>query len=134
MASFFLKRCGRNLRLGRNISFYSPGNISIGNDVYIAYGCWFLGAEEILVEDEVMFGPYCVIADSNHTFLNGSYRYGPPKNGMIKFGAGGWIGAHSTILLNSIIGKGVLVAANSVVNNSIEDFEIVGGVPARKLK
>jgi len=134
LASFFFKQCGPNLRLGRNLSFYNPSNIKIGRDVYIAYGCWFLGADEIVIDNEVMFGPYCVIADANHTMLGESYRFGPPKIGKIKFESGCWIGAHSIILMNVIIGKAALVAANSLVNTDVGCFQIVGGVPAREIK
>jgi acetyltransferase-like isoleucine patch superfamily enzyme len=134
LASFFFKQCGRNLKVGRNVSFYNPGNIQIGDDVYIAYGCWFLGAEDISIESQVMFGPYCVIADANHTMLNGSYRFGEPKIGFIKIREGSWIGAHSIVLMNVSIGKGVLVAANSVVNRDVEELQVVGGAPCRILK
>lgn len=134
LASFFFRKCGKNLRLGRNITFYNSSNIKLGNDIYIALGCWFLGAEEIKIDDEVMFGPYCVVVDSNHTILDCSYRYGLPSNGKISVGFGSWIGAHSTILPNLKIGKGVLVAANSVVNRDIDNYQIVGGVPAKSIK
>lgn len=132
-ASFFFKKCGKNLRLGRNITFYNSSKISVGSDVYIAMGCWFLGAKEIVLHDEVMFGPYCVIADSNHTLKNTSYRFGPSNPGTIEVGRGTWIGAHSILLKDIRIGKGVLVAANSVVNKDIEDLQVVGGVPIKEL-
>ncbi len=134
LASFFFKQCGKNLRLGRNITFYNPANISIGSDVYIAMGCWFLGAKAIVIQDEVMFGPYCVIADSNHTLNGKSYRFGPPNPGTVEVGRGSWVGAHSILLKDIKIGEGVLVAANSVVNKNVEDLHSVGGVPIKVLK
>ena len=57
----FLEFCGPNLGLGRNITFHNPKKIFIGKDVFIAYGCMFLAIDCINVEDEVMFGPYCVV-------------------------------------------------------------------------
>jgi len=134
LSSFFLKKCGKNLRLGRNITIYNPSNIKIGDHVYIAFGCWFLGASEISIESEVMFGPYCVVSDGNHTSLNGSYRFGPSEVGKILIKKGSWIGAHSVILMDVTIGRGALVAAHSLVNKAVDDFGIVGGVPAKYLK
>ena len=44
-----------------------------------------------------------------------------------------WIGAGSIILPGVKIGKGVIIAANSVINKDIESFTVVGGVPAKLL-
>src|SRR5690348_14143761 len=75
----FLGSCGRNLRVGRNVTLYNPSRISLGNDVYIAYGCWFMAGGEISIGDEVMFGPYSVTVSANHTRAKGSFRFGSPR-------------------------------------------------------
>lgn len=129
LARPFLGACGRNLRLGRQITFYNPSNLRIGADVYIAYGCWFLAGERITIGDEVLFGPYVVVATSNHTKVGNSFRYGPPEKKPVQIGAGCWIAAHATILAGSIIGEGVLVAAGAVVRGEIPAGKLVGGVP-----
>jgi acetyltransferase-like isoleucine patch superfamily enzyme len=134
LARPFFKSCGSKLGLGRNITFYNPSNIEIGDDVYIAYGCWFNGSGGIKIESEVLFGPYGVIVTSNHTLLDKSYRFGAPVKEPIFIGKGAWIAAHVTILAGTIIGKGALIAANSVVSKVVEDLTIMGGVPARKIK
>ena len=67
LASFFLAECGKNLTLGRNITLYNPSKIAIGSNVYIAYGCWLSATEKIVIEDEVLFGPYCVLTAGDHT-------------------------------------------------------------------
>lgn len=134
LARPFFKSCGRRLGLGRNITFYNPSQIEIGDDVYIAYGCWFNGSGGISIKDEVLFGPYAVIVTSNHTLLNESYRFGEPIKAPILIGKGAWIAAHVTILAGTEIGKGALVAANSVVSKVVNDLTIMGGVPAKKIK
>lgn len=45
-----------------------------------------------------------------------------------------WIGLNSVILPGVIIGNGVTIAANSVVSKNVEDYTIVGGVPAELIK
>lgn len=134
LISPFLGSCGKGLKLGRNITLYNPKNIHIGADVYIAYGCWFTAADDIRIEDEVLVGPYSVFASSNHTRINGSYRHGEREKGPIVIGKGSWIGAHSSVLQNVKVGKGSLIAANSVVNKSFADNTIAGGVPAKIIK
>lgn len=134
LARLFLGSCGKNLRLGRNISFYNPSVISIGNDVYIANGCWFMGGEIILVGDEVIFGPYCVVVSSAHTRSQRSYRYGEPRQMPIKINRGCWLSAHVTVTGGSTIEDGTLIAAGAIVNGEIPSDVVAGGMPARALK
>lgn len=135
LAHFFLGSCGRDLRLGRNISFYNPSKIHFGEHIYVAYGCWFMAGEEIRVEDEVIFGPYCVIVSSNHGFTGNSFRYGQPLLAPIRVERGSWIGGHVTLTAGAEIGAGCLVAANTVVpNQKFPGRSLIGGVPARIVK
>ena len=130
----FFGKCGRNFRVGRNVTFYNPRNIVIGNDVYIAYGNWFSAGKNIVIEDEVTIGPYCIFASSNHSKFNGSFRHGTPDKKPILVGHGSWIAGQCSILAGSKIGKGVLVAANSVVNGKIDNNMMCAGSPARSIK
>jgi acetyltransferase-like isoleucine patch superfamily enzyme len=45
-----------------------------------------------------------------------------------------WIGANSFIRCGISIGDFAIVAAGSVVTRDVEDFAVVGGVPAKKIK
>jgi len=45
-----------------------------------------------------------------------------------------WIGANSVIVDGVKIGDGAIIAANSVVTKDVNDYEIVGGVPAKFIK
>ncbi len=134
LASPFFKRCGNKLGIGRNVTFYNPSAIEIGNSVYIAYGCWFLGAGELVIEDEVMFGPYVVVSPSNHTRIVQSYRFGHPVIKNIRIQRGAWIGAHSTLVVGAGVGAGSMIAANSVLNVMVDDNLLFGGVPAVFIK
>lgn len=44
-----------------------------------------------------------------------------------------WIGARAMILPGVTIGEGAVVAAGAVVTKDVGDFEVVGGVPAKKI-
>ncbi len=134
MASPFLGSCGKNLRLGRNIVLYNPQKIRFDNDIYIAFGCVFLANDQIWVEDEAIFGPYCVIASGDHTRVNGSYRFGEVHLEPIKIMKGCWLGAHVVLTAGSNIGAGSLVAAGAVVSKDIPGDSLAGGVPARVIK
>lgn len=45
-----------------------------------------------------------------------------------------WIGARSTILDGVTVGDGAIVAAGAVVVKDVAPYEVVGGVPARRLR
>jgi acetyltransferase-like isoleucine patch superfamily enzyme len=131
LAAPFLGACGNNLRLGRNIVFYNPSSIEIGNDVYIAYGCWFMAGGKITIDDEAIFGPYVVVSAGNHTRINHSFRFGPPVCVPIHIQRGAWIGAHSTILGDTLIGEGCLIGSNaSVTRGTYPANSFIAGVPA----
>ena len=45
-----------------------------------------------------------------------------------------WIGEGAMIMPNVHIGKGAIIAANSVVTHDVQAYTIVGGVPAKVIK
>lgn len=134
LARPFFGKCGKKLGLGRNLTFYNCSNISIGNWVYIANGSWFSAGKEIVIEDEVLIGPQTVIATTNHTLQDGSYRFGAPQGGPVRIGKGCWIGAHCVILQGVTLGNTTVAGANSVVNQSFPSHSIIAGNPARLVK
>ena len=45
-----------------------------------------------------------------------------------------WIGAGAKILPGVVIGKGSIIASGAVVTKDVENFSVVGGVPAKFIK
>jgi len=121
LVSLFLKNCGKNLRLGRDITLYNSSLIKFGNDVYIAKGNWFSAAASIKIGNSVMFGPYNVIASGNHSLDNGSYRYGKTIMKAISVNDGSWVTSNCTITAGSMIGKSCLITPNSTIKGVIPD-------------
>jgi acetyltransferase-like isoleucine patch superfamily enzyme len=133
LASPFFLSCGKNLGLGRNVTFYNPSNISIGSDVYVAYGCWICGP--LIIEDQVLFGPYCVISPGNHQREKKSFRFSPITEGKAHIKKGSWLGAHSLLIGKSpTLGKGSVLAANSTLLDIAENDSLYAGSPAKKIK
>lgn len=134
LARPFFFNCGKNLRLGRNLTFYNSSKISLGQNIYIAQGNWFSAMAMITIEDEVIFGPKSVITSANHSMINNSYRFGPSIEKPISIRRGSWIAANCTITPGSSIGEAVLISANSVVRGEIPSKIIWGGNPGQILK
>jgi maltose O-acetyltransferase len=125
------KACGRNFQVARRVTINSPHCLEIGRDVYIATGSWLHAWGGITIEDEVQVGPYSVLVTGDHTLQAGSYRYGPSKLAPIHLRRGSWIAAHAVVTKGVKLGRGALLAANSVATADIPDFAIAAGVPAR---
>lgn len=130
LARPFFGKCGGRLGIGRNVTFYDPSKITIGDWVYIAYGSWFSASAGLHIADEVLFGPYTVVATTNHTRLDGSYRFGEPRGKAVTIGRGVWIGAHCSILRGARIGSGTVIAANTVVRGEVPPDCIYGSQDA----
>lgn len=114
--------------------------LTIGNDVNIEQGVHIICQGEITIEDEVSITPYCAIVDTEHPFDDPDK---PPKIGnrlndrtdsRTRIGRGSFIGAHSVILPGVDIGRGCVIGAGSVVTQSIPDYCVASGTPARVLR
>ena len=45
-----------------------------------------------------------------------------------------WIGARVTVMQGVQIGRGSIIAANSVVTRDVQPYSIIAGVPAKMIK
>src|SRR5580692_3515671 len=126
--------CGENLQVARHVTINFTNRVEIGDDVFIATGCWLHARGGIILEDEVQLGPYAVLVAGDHTPIDGSYRFGPSNLGPIRICEGAWIAAHATVMKGVIIGRGALLAANSAATHDIPAFTMAGGVPARPIR
>ena len=128
---------GDNCYVGRFVQI-SPqkGTIAIGNNCTVHAFCVLLGEGGIRVGNDVRIAPSTVIASANHTFLRRDIPIW--KQDMkalgITIGDDVWIGANCTILDGVTIGNGAIIAAGAVVTRDVEEFSIVGGVPAKLIK
>jgi acetyltransferase-like isoleucine patch superfamily enzyme len=109
-------------------------NLSIGNNCHIGKNCFFDLRGEITIMDNVVISMQCTFL--THTDLNKSSlsKYYPTASGKIFIDHNSYIGANSTLLMNTSIGNNALIAAGSVVNKNVDAYLMAGGVPARVIK
>ena len=138
----------QNIELGSNIYFGHQNKIlarsienesliTIGNNVSFNYNV-MVNAEvkgKIHIGDNVLVGPNVVMRASGHDYskLDIPIREQGHLTGEIIIREGTWISANAVILPNVTIGQGAIVAAGAVVTKDVEDFAIVGGVPAKMI-
>ncbi len=128
------KSCGKRLELASGSVFICAWNITFGDDVFVAYGCWIQGLGGVTFHDQAMLGPYTVVASSNHTKEDGSYRFGLSDSTPIVFKRGAWTGSHVVVTGGTTIGAGAACAAGAVVTKDVPDHAVVAGVPARVIE
>lgn len=114
------------LQIGNNCNFGANNHITCINKIIIGNG--------------VLTGKWVTITDNNHgTSDFDSMKLPPMKRplstkGPVIIKDDVWIGDKATILSGVTIGKGAIVAANSVVTKDVPDYAIVAGIPAKIIK
>jgi len=93
------------------------------------------GEAGVLIGYDTMVAPGCCIVAFSHGMKRGVPMVKQElvqKRVVIESDV--WLGANVTVTSGVKIGTGAVVGANSVVTRDVEAFEIVGGVPAKRLK
>lgn len=127
----FMKKCGRNFKVGTNAFIYSPEKLTAGDNVYVGFNS-YLGQGEISLADEVLIGNFVSITPSNHQKKNESWRFGGSKENPINIGKGVWLAANSCITAGVNIGDGTVVGAGAVVTKSFGKNKVLIGIPAKE--
>ncbi|MDY3317994.1 acyltransferase [Riemerella anatipestifer] len=127
-----------NSRIGAFVRLSAmEGSLKIGKDCTInpftiidGYG------KGVKIGDGVRVAAHCMIISSNHIFTRLDkkiFEQGLSSKGII-IGDDVWIGTGCKILDGVTIGKGSVIAANSVVTKDVPDYSVMGGVPARIIR
>lgn len=132
--SFFVKGTKKKLQVCKACHILYPQNIYVGDGVYIGYSNWINAMGVVEFGNEVITGPFVKISSGDHTFSNGSYRYGEHTKGKVVIGAGSWLAGGVSITKSvEVAGKSV-IASGAVVTKSFDVSGVYGGIPAKMLK
>jgi acetyltransferase-like isoleucine patch superfamily enzyme len=111
-----------------------PTKLQIGQYSQINPGTAIYG--NVAIGKNVMIAPNCMIAGGNHNFRNVEVSMifqGSNEKGIV-IEDDVWIGANSVIVDGVKIGRGAVIAAGSVVVRDVDEYSVVAGVPAVKIK
>ncbi|HKV29066.1 MAG TPA: Gfo/Idh/MocA family oxidoreductase [Candidatus Acidoferrales bacterium] len=118
-------RLGRSCNLGQNV-VVSPG-VRIGDNVKIQNNVSIYAGVEL--EDDVFCGPSMVFTNVINPRSHVVRRHEYQKT-LVKRGAS--LGANSTIVCGTTIGRYAFIAAGAVVTHDIPDYALVMGVPGKQ--
>jgi acetyltransferase-like isoleucine patch superfamily enzyme len=113
--------------------------LQIGSDCFFARDVHFSCYGEITIGDNVRIAEFCSLHDSPHSFMDRQVNINRQGDiiGTIIIKDDVWIG-QGVILLGSaeglVIGRGAVIGAHSVVKESIPDYAVAVGSPARVVK
>lgn len=114
--------------------------ISIGNNCHIGPQSHITAINEIIIGNNVRTGPRILVTDNAHgestiQMMDIAPNYRPLySKGPVIIEDNVWIGEGAMIMPNIRIGKGSIIAANSVVTSNIPSYSIAAGVPAKVIK
>lgn len=150
---------GKDVKIGKNVDLavLFGGSIKIGDNTEVLDGCKiYTYGGTIIIGNNCSINPYTIvyghggttignnvliagqsmIIPANHIFLDVNQLISDQgiEGKGITINDNVWIGQGVCVLDNVIIEKGAVVAAGSVVNKNVEQYSIIGGVPARVIK
>ena len=132
--SLMMKNCGPNLQVPSTVIFNSLSGLSIGSNVLFGHRAIVI-ALDVEIGDEALIGPNSVISGGNHTFLNGSFRFGPHVAQKVIIGNGAWVCANCAVTAGSVLPARSVLGAGSVLTKAYGQTDsLYVGQPAKFLK
>lgn len=130
---------GKNSRINYPAIVSSPKNVFISENVRIQNDCSIINApnEKVYIGRYTVIAAYSIFVPGNHRstvsipqFLLGISHINDCSKDL-HIGEDVWCGARSVILSGANLGRGCIVAANSVVNKPVPPYAVVAGAPAK---
>jgi lipopolysaccharide O-acetyltransferase len=139
--------CPENISIGDGCQFdeYTQllatphSKLKIGNNVRFSNGFAHVTAsfDKIEIEDDCLFAAFVLIVNGNHGYkdINTPVKYQKSySSGSILIKRGSWVGRGACIMGGVTIGSNSVVGANSVVMQSVPDYSVAVGNPAKVVK
>lgn len=124
-------RIGHNSTIHTGARFYNPQNIKIGIGTIVGENAVLDGRDKLIIGDHVDIATDVMIYNSWHDIEDPDFS---ALSEPVIIGDYVFVGPRAIILPGVKIGKGAIVAAGSVVTKNVEEFDVVGGVPAKVIK
>lgn len=128
------KKVGERVYMEPNFTCEFGKNITLGNDLYINFGCTLLDCGQITIGNNTLLGPNVSMYSANHSLDAEERIAGALIPEPITIGNRVWIGGGSTILSGVTIGDDSVIGAGSVVTKDIPAGVVAAGNPCRVIR
>ncbi|MFG6486095.1 acyltransferase [Roseateles sp. BYS78W] len=119
-------RIGERCSFGQNV--FVGNDVAIGNNVKIQNNVSVYDA--VTLEDDVFCGPSMVFTNVYNP-RSAVTRKDEYRRTLVKQGA--TLGANSTIVCGTTVGRFAFIGAGAVINRDVPDFALMVGVPAKQI-
>ena len=117
--------------INRNTIIDYPWNLTMGKKSSLGINTWAYCIDKITIGENCCIGNDVYLLCGSHNTRSSSFEL---VTYPILIGNGVWIATRANILPNVSLGNFTVVAMGSVVTKSTEEFDIVGGNPAKFIK
>lgn len=126
----------RYLKCGHSKEELKRKFISIGCNTWMGSNTFIEANYSVKIGSNVLIANSCFISDSKHKYddINILIKDQGVIHQEVVINDDVWIGTKCIILQGVTIGRGAIVAGNSLVNKDVEPYTIVGGSPAHFIK
>lgn len=122
---------------GMRLKLYRIASYDVGKDVYIGDRVIIIDRlsdkSNIIIGDRASISAGVTLVSSSSPNNSMIVPYVKTVYGRIMIGNDAWLGTGSIILPDVSIGEGAVVGAGAVVTKDVAPFNIVAGIPAKKI-
>ena len=126
-----------NNRIDRGVRILGNNNaeISVGTSTRIGLYAVFNGGDSIFIGKKVLVSGFVYLQTSMHNHnKNANIQDQGYNHGPIEIHDDVWLGSHVVVLPNCVLSKGCVVGSNAVVTKSVDEENVLAGVPAKIIK
>lgn len=124
----FGMKIGSGSVIHTGLRLYDPRNISIGDDSIIGENAVLDGRDRLIIGNHVDIASEVMVYNSQHNVHSETFE---SESLPVVIGDYVFIGPRAIILPGVSLKKGAVVGAGAVVTKDVEEYTIVGGVPAQ---
>lgn len=121
-------KIGKGAHIHIGAQFFNPRGVLIGEGTIVGQNVFLDGRDKLTLGKYVDIASDVMIYNSEHDVNNEDFR---AIQAPVDIGDYVFIGPRVIILPGVKIGKGAVIAAGAVVTKDVDEFKIVGGVPAQ---
>jgi acetyltransferase-like isoleucine patch superfamily enzyme len=119
------------------ITMSDHAKVTLGDDVWLNRNVMIAAENEVTIGDHVMFANGCFVGDASHRFNDPELPItwqGFTSKGPVRIGSNVWLGVNVVVTSGVTIGDHCVVGANSVVTSDLPDRTIAAGSPAKQIR